>query len=76
MGRTPWHDAEADRLLTAERWVGNVRRELLNHVIVLNQRHLNGLLKEYIREYYHVARPHQGLIGDTPVDQEQPLQLS
>ncbi len=50
----------------AERWVGSVRRDLLDHVIVLNQRHLRRLLKEYIR-YYHEDRTHLGLGKDTPV---------
>ena len=50
-----------------ERYGGTLRRELLDHVIVLNEGHLNRLLKEFIEEYYHLARPHQGLNGDTPV---------
>ena len=33
----------------------------------LNEEHLKRLLKEFIKEYYHLARPHQGLNGDTPV---------
>jgi putative transposase len=36
-------------------------------VIVLNEGHLKRLLKEFIEEYYHLARPHQGLNGETPV---------
>jgi hypothetical protein len=36
-------------------------------VIVLNEEHLKRLLKDFIEEYYHLARPHQGLNGDTPV---------
>jgi hypothetical protein len=39
----------------------------LDHVIVLNEEHLKRLLKEFIEEYYHPARPHQGLHGGTPV---------
>ena len=35
--------------------------------MVLNEEHLKRLLKEFIEEYYHVARPHQGLNNDTPV---------
>ncbi len=36
-------------------------------MIILNEEHLKGLLKQFIEEYYHVARPHQGLDGDTPL---------
>ena len=35
--------------------------------MVLNEEHLKGLLKEFIEGYYHRARPHQGLNGDSPV---------
>jgi transposase InsO family protein len=54
-----------------ERMVGTLRRELFNHVIVLNQRHLEYLLREYLAQYYHVARPHQGLKGETPIGQQE-----
>ena len=57
--RSPWQNG------VAERWVGSVRRDLLDHVIVLNQRHLRRLLKEYAR-YYHEDRTHLGLGKDTP----------
>ena len=57
--RSPWQNG------VAERWVGSVRRDLLDHVIVLNQRHLRRLLKEYVR-YYHEDRTHLGLGKDTP----------
>ena len=33
---------------------------------------LKRLLNEFINDYYHVARPHQGLNGDTPVGHEKP----
>jgi putative transposase len=59
--RSPWQNG------IAERWVGSVRRELLDHVIVLNQRHLKRLLKEYV-SYYHKDRTHLGLEKDTPGD--------
>ena len=52
-----------------ERFVGTLRRELLDHVIVLGQGHLEQMLQEFIEEYYHPARPHQGLHGDTPIPQ-------
>jgi len=62
--RSPWQNP------FIERFIGTLRRELLDHVIVLNQAHLDRLLREYIEAYYHVARPHQGLHGDTPVPHE------
>ena len=46
--------------------MGSCRRDLLDHVIVLNERHLKRLMAEYIR-YYHVDRTHLGLAKDTPV---------
>ena len=55
--------------LCIERFIGTLRRELLDHVIVLNQAHMERLLKEFIKDYYHPARPHQGLRGETPVPQ-------
>jgi len=55
-----------------ERFIGTLRRELLHHVIVLNQAHLERLLREFIDDYYHPARPHQGLSGETPVPQSPP----
>ncbi len=57
--RSPWQNG------IAERWVGTVRRDLLDHLIVLNRRHLRRLLKEYIR-YYHEDRTHLGPGKDTP----------
>ena len=57
--RSPWQNG------IAERWVGSVRRDLLDHVIVLNERHLRRLLNEYVR-YYHEDRTHLGLEKDTP----------
>jgi transposase InsO family protein len=59
--RSPWQNPFVERL------IGTLRRELLDHVIVLGQNHLERLLREFIEEYYHVARPHQGLDGDTPI---------
>ena len=58
-----------------ERFIGTLRRELLNHVIVLSEAHLDRLLREFIEEYYHVARPHQGLGGDTPTPTESPPEI-
>jgi len=44
----------------ASRWVGSCRRDLLDHIVVLNERHLKRLLSEYVR-YHHVDRTHLGL---------------
>jgi len=59
--RSPWQNPYV------ERFIGTLRRELLDHVIVFNENHLKRLLREYIEGYYHIARPHQGLDGETPL---------
>jgi len=56
--RSPWQNG------TAERFVGTVRRERLDHVVVLGEDHLRRLLREYI-EYYNSERVHTS-IGDAP----------
>ena len=45
---------------TCERFLGSVRRECLDHVLVLGEAHLRRVLREYVA-YFHGARPHQGL---------------
>ena len=67
--QSPWQNPYV------ERFIGTLRRELLDHVIVLNEHHLQRLLGEFIEEYCHVARPHQGLGGDTPIPTESPPDL-
>ena len=49
----------------AERLVGTFRRECLDHIIVINERHLRYVLREFVR-HYNVARPHQTLELDVP----------
>jgi transposase InsO family protein len=49
----------------AERWVETCGRDLLDHIIVLNEGHLKRLLSDYIR-YYHGDRTHLGLAKETP----------
>jgi hypothetical protein len=50
----------------AERWVGTVRREALDHLLVFGPRQLERVLQEFI-DHYHTARPHQGLGQRTPI---------
>src|SRR5467141_1867144 len=57
--RSPWQNG------VAERWVGSCRCDLLNHVIILNERHLKRLMSSYLL-YYHEDRTHLGLAKDTP----------
>ena len=44
-----------------ERFLGSVRRECLDHVVVLGERHLQRVLREYCLSYFNLARPHQGI---------------
>ena len=44
-----------------ERFLGSVRRECLDHIVILGEDHLRHVLKEYVHAYFNVARPHQGL---------------
>jgi putative transposase len=55
---SPWQNG------TAERFVGTIRRELLDHVVVLSEDHLRRLLREYV-EYYNAERVHTSL-SDAP----------
>ena len=55
---SPWQNG------TAERFVGSVRKELLDHVVVLSEDHLRRLLREYV-DYYNAERVHTS-IGDAP----------
>jgi len=61
--RSPWQNG------VAERWVGSCRRDLLDHVIVLHERHLKPLMNEYVG-YYHEDRTHLALAKGTPAGPE------
>lgn len=52
--QSPWQNE------VAERWIESFRRDLLDHVIAANERHLKRLLSDYVR-YYHEDRTHLGL---------------
>jgi transposase InsO family protein len=62
--RSPWQNG------VAERWVGNCRRDLLDHVIVLNKQHLKRLMNDYVR-YYHDDRTHLALAKGTPAGRKE-----
>jgi hypothetical protein len=57
--QSPWQNG------TAERWVGSCRREILDHVIALDERHLSRLMRDYL-SYYHHDRVHDSLEKDAP----------
>jgi putative transposase len=57
--KSPWQNPFAERL------IGSIRRECLNHVIVLGERHLRWILKRYFR-YYLDFRTHLSLEKDAP----------
>ena len=57
--RSPWQSPYVERV------IGSIRRECLDHVIVLNERHLRAILLSYI-DYYQRSRTHLALGKDTP----------
>jgi transposase InsO family protein len=61
--RSPWQNAYA------ERPIGSIRRELLDHIIVLGEPHLRQVLSSYMT-YYNGARTHLSLNKDAPVSRE------
>ena len=58
--RSPWQNPFVERV------IGSIRRDCLDHVIVLNESHLVRILSEYI-DYYHMASPHQSLDHNSPL---------
>jgi transposase InsO family protein len=50
-----------------ERFLGSVRRECVDHVVVLGVRHLERVLDEYCFQYFNQARPHQGIGQLVPI---------
>ena len=58
--RSPWQNGCAERL------IGSIRRDCLDHVLVFGERHLLHLLKSY-QKYYNEARTHLSLQKDAPV---------
>jgi len=64
--RSPWQNGYCERV------IGSIRREFLDHVIVMNENHLRKLLKEYFH-YYNYQRTHLGLEKDSP--ESRPVQV-
>jgi putative transposase len=66
--RTPIHAPNANAY--AERWVRIVREECLNHLLILNEKHLRRVLQTFIHDC-STARPHQGLDQAMPVPRQE-----
>ena len=60
---SPWQNPYCERV------IGSIRRECLNHVIVLSEGHLKRILSSYL-EYYHGSRPHLSLDRNSPTPRE------
>ena len=58
--RSPWQNGYAERL------IGSIRRECLDHIVILGEDHLRQVLKAYATYYNHV-RPHLALAKDAPL---------
>ena len=57
--RSPWQNGHAERV------IGSIRRECLDHVVVMGERHLREILSQYV-DYYNAARTHLSLAKDAP----------
>ncbi len=67
--RTPVRSPQANAF--AERFVGTLRRECLDYLLILGERHLREVLAEYTR-HYNGHRPHQALRQKPPLNQPGP----
>jgi hypothetical protein len=60
---------------TCERLIGTLRREVLDRVLILGQRHLRAVLAEY-QAHYNTAPPHQGIAQHVPASEHQAPQVT
>jgi len=58
--KSPWQNAYCERV------IGSIRRECIDHMIVLNEAHLRHILRLYVNDYYNVSRTHLALAKDCP----------
>lgn len=58
--RSPWQNGYAERL------IGSIRRECVDHIVVLGERHLRHVLLSYMN-YYNETRTHLSLNKDAPI---------
>jgi putative transposase len=61
--KTPYHAPRANAI--CERFLGSVRRECLDHMLILSEKQLYRILLAYV-EYFNRARPHQGIHQQVP----------
>jgi putative transposase len=67
--RTPIHAPRANAF--AERWIGTLRRECTDRILILGRRHLTAVLNAYIT-HYNTHRPHRALANDHPTGSTTP----
>ena len=67
--RTPVQAPRANAI--AERWVGTLRRECLDHLLIIGRRHLAAVLQEFV-EHYNTHRPHRSLDQHPPAGRTRP----
>ena len=58
--RSPWQNGYAERL------IGSIRRECIDHIVLVGERHLRHVLLSYLK-YYNEVRTHLSLEKDAPV---------
>jgi transposase InsO family protein len=58
---SPWQNPVCERVH------GTLRRECLDHMIILNEKHFRSVLDDYINNYYNISRTHMSLEKDAPV---------